>query len=183
MANPVTDCSDCAQPMLEERVDMPMRALPDVLLRAVVRHRCPTCGTAAVDIPDLRGLVGAVAHLLAAKPSRLTGREVRLLRNHLGWSFEECARRLGVTPETQSRWENGHQPVNAVADRLLRTLVLIDAGIEPAAAFLDLDFPGPGTALRAVARHDGVRWSVEPLDDDVRAGVAEAVRRGVRLAS
>lgn len=47
------------------------------------------------------------------------------MRKYLGWSGVDFATHIGVKPETVSRWENGREPIGPVADRLLRTLVLL----------------------------------------------------------
>jgi transcriptional regulator with XRE-family HTH domain len=50
--------------------------------------------------------------------------EIRYLRKHIGLSGGDFAQRMGVARETVSRWETGAQPMGAVADRLLRLLVV-----------------------------------------------------------
>jgi len=41
----------------------------------------------------------------------------------MGWSGKGFARRMHVKPETVSRWERGHQAMNATAEQLLRVYV------------------------------------------------------------
>lgn len=61
---------------------------------------------------------------LVAKTPRMTGSELRFLRGRLRLSAVALASQMGVTSVTVSRWENGHEPIGPVADRLLRMMVL-----------------------------------------------------------
>lgn len=49
----------------------------------------------------------------------ITPKEIRTLRNFLGWSQAELATNLCTTKETVNRWENGHsQPLPIFRDKL-----------------------------------------------------------------
>jgi DNA-binding transcriptional regulator YiaG len=48
--------------------------------------------------------------------------EIRALRQRLGLSQMAFAVRLGITPETVSRWENGHCIPRGLAIKALREL-------------------------------------------------------------
>jgi putative zinc finger/helix-turn-helix YgiT family protein len=91
---------------------------------------CPDCGGQGVGFKNLEGLMRAIAAAVVAKPTRLAAEEIRFLRTHLGYSGVRLARLLGVGAPTVSRWENGHEPIGAVPDRLLRTLDVIRDGAE-----------------------------------------------------
>jgi DNA-binding transcriptional regulator YiaG len=65
----------------------------------------------------------ALAYLLVRSEDRLTGAEIRFLRTWLGWSGKAFADKLGVTPETVSRWEHGTKEMNRSNERLLRLYV------------------------------------------------------------
>jgi transcriptional regulator with XRE-family HTH domain len=56
--------------------------------------------------------------------------EIRFLRKHIGLSAADFAQRMGVARETVSRWETGANPMGAVADRLLRLLVVTHESTE-----------------------------------------------------
>lgn len=71
-----------------------------------------------------------MANVLIRKKTRLTGEEVRFLRKYLGLSSADFAHRIGVTQETISRWENGHEPIGIVPDRTLRLMVALEKPVQ-----------------------------------------------------
>jgi putative zinc finger/helix-turn-helix YgiT family protein len=106
-----------------ETVDF--KSLPGVKLQGVPVYRCEQCGAEEVEIPKLGDLLRLLANMVAKKPGRLTGDELRFLRKHLGWSQHDAARQLlnSDANETISRWENGKQSASFAAEQLLRVLV------------------------------------------------------------
>lgn len=121
------DCTSCGTPMetRREEVEYDAAGLPGVTLRGVDVSRCPACGDKQVAVPRLPALHQALARTVVTKPGRLTGPEIRFLRKHLGLSGQDFADVMGSDPSTISRWENGKEPMNKHADRLLRLMVLI----------------------------------------------------------
>src|SRR5437868_9484375 len=101
----------------------PAFGLPNLVLVGVEIRTCRKCGEEAVVIPRLDRLHESVAAQIISKRSRLTGEEIRYLRNHLEWTSGELAKHFGVDPATVSRWENNKDPIGPVADRLLRVTV------------------------------------------------------------
>lgn len=97
--------------------------LPYITLVDVEVRRCPNCGEWEVSIPYIEDLHGALADYLARKKAKLTKEEIRFLRTYLGLSGVELAERMGVSPSTVSRWENGSKPMGLTSERLLRLLV------------------------------------------------------------
>ncbi len=87
-------------------------------------------GHVAREIPALAGLHRALAGAIVRKHSRLAPSEIRFLRKSLGWSGKDFASYIGVTPESVSRWENGHDEMGPQADRLLRLLAVNKQPIE-----------------------------------------------------
>lgn len=171
-------CARCDAPTgATEPGEVDFAALPGLRLADVPVRTCDRCGDVSFDVPQMDALFAALALALVGKPSRLTGEELRLLRNHLEWGSEEAARRLGVAVETYSRWEHQHQPVNAIADRFVRALVLAHEGMPGAVDLLDLELPAPAVPLAATARWSGETWSIDPTDRAVRAALREAERR------
>ena len=84
------------------------------------------------------------------------------LRKHIGLSGTDFAQRMGVARETVSRWETGATPMGAVADRLLRLLVVTHAPTESYAVddFLQVlnDMPAPDKLLSValqIRKEDG----------------------------
>ena len=98
--------------------------LPGVVLLKVLVSRCKSCGETEVSIPRIEDLHRELAWKLVEKKGRLTPREVRYLRKHLGLSSADFAAHMGTRPETVSRWESGSAAMGEVADRLLRLMVV-----------------------------------------------------------
>jgi putative transcriptional regulator len=117
-------CNEAEQVVTHEDHVYTESGLPNVLLQGVEFRRCPKCDEVEMAIPRLAHLHRAIAEIIAEKTARLTGAEIRFLRKHLGWSGEDFAKTMGVTKSTVSRWENEHEPMGAVAERLLRLMAL-----------------------------------------------------------
>jgi putative zinc finger/helix-turn-helix YgiT family protein len=98
--------------------------LPNVLILEAEFRVCPKCGEEERVLPRIAQLHRVIAEAVAQKVARLTGAEIRFLRKHLGWSGEDFAAVMGVTPSTVSRWENEHESMGATAERLLRLMAL-----------------------------------------------------------
>lgn len=113
-----------------ELVDLPYRSLPGVILVGIEARRCGECSDIEYAIPRVESLNRAIAQQLVAKPARLAGPEVRFLRKYLGWSGRDFANRVGVTPETVSRWENEALAIGETPDKLLRMFVVHDKPVE-----------------------------------------------------
>lgn len=101
--------------------------LPVTLCDVQVRT-CGECGERGAAIPNIDGLHRAIATAVTRKPARFTGSEVRFLRKYLGWSGADFAKKIGVSAEIVSKWENDREQIGAANDRLLRLLV---ANVEP----------------------------------------------------
>jgi len=101
-----------------------------VTLVGVVVRECERCGEREVAIPNVEGLHRCIARVLAERRSALLGTEVRFLCKWLGYSGQDFAQLMGVTPETVSRWENSKRVLPSVADRALRLMVLRSEPVE-----------------------------------------------------
>lgn len=148
-------CEECGGPLRKERVREyrdELIGLPGVVLvDSIDRHECGRCGTGSIAIPNLAGLIAAVAVTRAKMPQKLSGVEVRFVRKTLGWDAKTLAQKLDVTPETISRWENGHQPIGPASERLLRLMVLLELEDQTPG----VDFEGKAVAemrIEAVSR-------------------------------
>lgn len=108
-----------------------------ILVDSVNRVVCTKCGERMIEIPDLDGLVKAVAVARAKMPRKLMGAEIRFLRKVLGWNAQTLARKLGVSPETLSRWENEKQPIAPMNEKLLRLMSILHLEEEAAGVPLD----------------------------------------------
>lgn len=120
-------CDECGGQLAVER-DAVRRydvgGLPHVELHGVQVTRCTSCGSEAIAIPRLAQLHRVLANHFVNQHRMLASVEIRFLRKHLGMSGAEFAQKMGVARETVSRWETGANPMGAVADRLLRLLVV-----------------------------------------------------------
>ena len=119
-------CLDCGSTMKVGRENFKYDAsgLSGITLNNVEVRRCPGCGDFEVVIPHLEDLHRTIAHTVAQRVERLEAEQVVFLRKYLGWDAATFARRIGVEPETVSRWENGHWVIGPQAERLLRLMVL-----------------------------------------------------------
>lgn len=120
-------CRECGAPLTVDekavrRYDV--GGLPHVELHGVVVKTCSACGAESIGIPRLDQLHRVLANVLVRQERMLAPVEIRFLRKHMGYQTADFAERMGVSRETVSRWETGGQPMGAVADRLLRLLVI-----------------------------------------------------------
>ena len=102
---------------------------------------CKKCGNADPIIRNLSGLMCSLAEIVARKPYRLRGEEIRFLRKYLEMSAKDFAVLLCVDASTLSKWENNEDPVGPQSDKLIRMAALtLGDGLK--------DF------LESVVRHD-----------------------------
>lgn len=83
------------------------------------------CGERGVIIPNLFGLIAAVAIARAQNPVKLNGREIRFLRKTLEMPAKALAEMLEVSPETVSRWETDKQPISPTNERIFRMKIVV----------------------------------------------------------
>jgi len=105
------------------RENMPLVGLPHVTLVDVEVRRCADCGDFTMEIPAHSRMIEIVTLALLNKRGKLTGREIRWLRGHMGWSGIQLAEHVGVSAESVSKWEHDHTNQARTADRLIRLLV------------------------------------------------------------
>jgi putative zinc finger/helix-turn-helix YgiT family protein len=120
-------CDDCGGTLSVERNAVRryvIGGLPHVELHGVEVTRCRECGKESIAIPRMAQLHRAIAEAFVTQRRNLAHAEIRFLRKHIGLSGSDFAQMMGVARETVSRWETGAQPMGAVADRLLRMLVV-----------------------------------------------------------
>jgi putative zinc finger/helix-turn-helix YgiT family protein len=129
-----------------------------VTLVGIQVRRCPGCGNYEVSIPRIEQLHRLIARLLIEKMTRFTGAEMRFLRKSLGLSSGDFARRMGVTVETVSRWEQNAVPVGPQADRLVRLLV--------AQGKLAMRYPEENLALIDSKKAKDTRLEIRVVDDE-----------------
>lgn len=116
-------CLNCGHKMTTRREDVPYLGLPGTMLLGINVSRCSNCGEHEVEIPMPDELNRGLAFEVTKKPGRLDGAEIRFLRTTLDHTATGLARLLDASPVTVSRWEHDVQPINRLADALLRLLV------------------------------------------------------------
>lgn len=102
--------------------------LKSVYLQGLDILKCVECGEEEIVIPNLEQLHDLIAKIVARQKQKLLPEEIRFLRTHLGFSGSDFAEKIGVSPETVSRWEKGKISMKSTVEKLLRVLVLSNAG-------------------------------------------------------
>ena len=152
-------CSNCGESMRTRRENYLYDecGLRHITLIGVRVNRCARCGNYEVSIPRIEQLHRLIAKALIEKATRFTGDEIRFLRKSLGLSSGDFARRVGVTLETVSRWEQNAVPVGPQADRLVRLLV--------AQGRLTMRYPEEHLALIDSKKAKDTRLEIRVVDD------------------
>ncbi len=97
--------------------------IPGVVVNNAARETyCEECGTKyGISVPDVRGLMVAVAMARIHLPVAFSAMERRFLRRAIEWPAKALAQKLGVSTFTLSRWENDDTIVlNPAREILLR---------------------------------------------------------------
>ena len=97
--------------------------LPVVLLN-IELVKCDDCGTTEPIIPNLNGLMNAIAFAVISDPCKLSGAGIRFLRKYLGISGIEFSQLIHIDSATLSRYESGLQKPGRQTDSLIRLTVL-----------------------------------------------------------
>jgi DNA-binding transcriptional regulator YiaG len=128
--------------------------IPGVYIKnAVVREFCPKCRhNQSIIIPNLQGLIAAVAVHRINQPLKLSPREILFLRKACEWTARTFAGKLEVRPETVSRWENGKETMSPQSEKLLRLIVGDKLHRAASAITFDPQFIG-NMRLQSVSQH------------------------------
>lgn len=140
---------------------IPFDAMPGVYLKDIQVHECPTCHETYEDIPALGVLVRRLAKIVSEQPQPLTGPAMEFLRKAIGWSVEDMAKRLGVSPAKLSEWETagGHPPRRV--EEFVRVLA---KNTKPVDSYEKIDRPRKATSaspvyfLTPTVAAQGVSW-------------------------
>ena len=97
--------------------------LNNVVLFDIIITKCENCGEEYVNLGNIEKLHSTIAEILLQKHDLLTGKEIRFLRKHLGYSGVMFANIIGFAHETLSRIENAAQKVTVSLDHLIRFAV------------------------------------------------------------
>ncbi|MGI4799527.1 MAG: helix-turn-helix domain-containing protein [Janthinobacterium lividum] len=99
---------------------------PIILVGAAEEEIDETTGERiGVSVPNMEGLVAAIAITRALLPQRLDGAEVRFIRRALNMTAKDLAESLEMAAATLSRWENNKEGPGAWADKQVRMAAII----------------------------------------------------------
>lgn len=97
--------------------------LDNVTLHGVGYSKCDKCAEEYYNIPNLEDLHNKLAQALIRKKGMLSGKELRYLRTHMGYSGGVFAKLIDVNPATLSRYENDKLAITPQLNLLIRSLV------------------------------------------------------------
>jgi len=124
-------CTTCKMQNTETRVvphyhaDLLGAPFDITLINSVKEVWCVECQKKlSTTIPELEGLLQAVAWSRAFTSRKLSGEEVRFLRKAVGMKAKAFAEKIEMSPENLSRVENGQKPLGPGSEKLLRFFVL-----------------------------------------------------------
>lgn len=123
------NCSDCnsKKKMKEKRLKnyrYKECGLDNIILSQVKQFYCENCGDSYHNYGSIEELHQLIAKYLIRKDTNLSGKELKFLRKHLGYSGAVFSKLIGYEAEHLSRLENGKVVVQEVFDRLVRSLVI-----------------------------------------------------------
>lgn len=144
--------------------DLEFLGIP-VLVHGAKKYHCPECSKTEFYIPDMAGLVASAAISLVLSSSKLNSAEIKFLRKSLEINAKDLAEKLGVAPETISRWENNKQAISESQDRLLRLQVVSKLGSKSrgvTACWEDI----LALKISPIRNEEGTAVSYLPLDEE-----------------
>lgn len=118
-------CAECGK---KARVVRRSYSLESMGIPAELRNTdvidCSHCGNVDPVIPNLDQLMRVVAMAVVCCPYKLSGQEVRFLRNYANKSAREFARLLHLDHTYLSAVENDREEIGAQTDKLVRFLAM-----------------------------------------------------------
>lgn len=94
------------------------------LLGGVTAYICPKCGEKSISVRNIVGLHRAIAFSLATTKRRLSGQELRFLREHIGYSAAELAELVDYNENHLRKIEAGFLTPKGPYELFLRLAVL-----------------------------------------------------------
>jgi hypothetical protein len=120
----MTRCTLCKKPLKATTTTHPVSVAPKKIVKVEIpAQRCIGCDEVFTDYDDVKKAEFAVA-LEVISAGQANGVTFRFLRHVLGMRAKDLAVILGTTPETLSRWENGHAEVDRNTWLVVALLVL-----------------------------------------------------------
>lgn len=125
----IAQCSSCGgnlkSPAKAEKYIYNGFGFPVLLVNAASEATCECCGVSEYTVPNMPGLMAAVALQRVMLPYKFTGADIRFVRKAIGDNVSSAtlAKYLVVTPETFSRWENDKLVISPTTEKLLRIVV------------------------------------------------------------
>lgn len=97
----------------------------------------PKTGEEVVNVIDMIGLIGAVVRARVEHPRKLSGEEIKFVRDAVGVKAKVLSEFLGMSPEHLSRCENGSKVMSVPFEKLFRVSTWAATLLkEPADAFI-----------------------------------------------
>lgn len=121
------NCTDCGNDVVivkKAKVLYVGIRVKNVYLRNCEVEVCRHCGAETPMIRHMKKVHQMIALGIALQPAKLTGDEVRFLRQAMRSTTADWAARIGIAQESFSRWENGRSPSQQV-EKLARIDFLI----------------------------------------------------------
>lgn len=94
--------------------------LPHIIFEDAPALECARCGNRKPEVSNPEVLAAVAAGVLVRRPGRLSGNEIRFLREWMGLQGLEFAELLHVSNVSVSRWETGASPIAAGCEEILR---------------------------------------------------------------
>lgn len=122
-------CTNCGHVGLESMTPTlyhyKISGLDNIYLKGgVTEFICPSCGSRSTSIQNLVGLHRAISDILALAKRRLSGNELRFLRERLGFSGEELAGLVEYSEEYIRKIESGSTSPKAPYEMFLRVAIM-----------------------------------------------------------
>lgn len=120
---PVDACPECATKMNPGRGPLSFPVNGEEMKGLRVSHlRCPSCGEGMFTAAEAKELRERAFAKYRKKHGLLTAEDIRDIREQLGMSQRDLARRLHLGEVTVSRWESNRVIQTAALDLLLRLM-------------------------------------------------------------
>jgi putative zinc finger/helix-turn-helix YgiT family protein len=95
--------------------------LDNVFLREIPLYQCE-CGSKAPILSHIDELHRLIANIVTTRDDRMSGKELKFVRKMMGMKAIDLARKLRVTKQTISNWENEKVRMSPAYDLLLKTM-------------------------------------------------------------